>query len=152
MRKKLLPLACVLLMSCHQNEVVEEINPGVDSVILKSQIQLETSAEENKKADSTVKVKTQKIAEKIAFLTREISIFKTEREKLLEEVKSVSSKVVYKVDTVYIESKKNFWGKTKTSTSVKSDSTVSENESTEKTQMLKVDSTIVQKIDTININ
>ena len=32
----------------------------------------------------------------------------------------------HKIDTVYIETKKNFWGKEKTNTTIKSDSLVSE--------------------------
>jgi hypothetical protein len=44
-----------------------------------------------------------------------------------------------RIDTVYIEKKKNFWGKEKTNTNVKSDSLVNES----------IDSTTVSKVDTL---
>jgi hypothetical protein len=37
-----------------------------------------------------------------------------------------TEKIIYKIDTVYIETKKNFWGKEKTNTVVKSDSSITE--------------------------
>ena len=39
------------------------------------------------------------------------------------ETAKMMVKTVYKIDTVYIETKKNFWGKEKTNTTIKSDST-----------------------------
>lgn len=133
-------------LSCSQQDAKVEASSESDSVLIKSQAQLEISTIQNQKADSTMKVKTQKIVEKISFLNREVNKYKLERESLLTQ----QVKVVYKVDTVYIETKKNFWGKSKTSTSVKSDSSVSETMDT--TKSVSVDSVSIQKIDTLKNN
>jgi hypothetical protein len=151
MRKISFFVICIFLASCQEEEVSVE-TPVADSIILKSQDNLIVSEKQNAMADSAVAKKTQKIIEKIGFLTREVYNYKLEREKMLEEIKTTTSKVVYKIDTVYIETKKNFWGKTKTSTSVKSDSLVSESVEEETSKSLKVDSMLVQKIDTIKNN
>jgi hypothetical protein len=50
-----------------------------------------------------------------------------------------TEKIIYKIDTVYIETKKNFWGKEKTKTSVKSDSSVDMSIDTSVNEALKID-------------
>ena len=55
------------------------------------------------------------------------SIYEVEKYKeVLSKQTIATEKIVYKIDTVYIETKKNFWGKEKTNTTIKSDSVVTE--------------------------
>ena len=61
---------------------------------------------------------------------------------MLNELKLSQENVKVRIDTVYIETKRNFWGKEKTTTSVKSDSTITST----------IDSVLekTEKIDTIS--
>jgi hypothetical protein len=80
----------------------------------------------------------------IKYLNKEVEKFKTEKLTLENKLKVVSEKIIYRIDTVFIETQKNFWGKKKTVTTVNSDSSIFE----------KLDSSELssEKIDTLNIN
>jgi len=113
-------IGLLLLAGCSTKEpstkdLVEQEYAGIDSII-------QTSQEHVLVNDSINKVSERIIAKKIDQTVYKIEALKAE----VEEAKLVSSKVITKTDTIYIETKKNFWGKAKTTTSVKSDSTVEE--------------------------
>jgi hypothetical protein len=116
----------------------------VDTLLLNSEKNLLTVDTLDKKTDSITKDKVVKIVTEIKFLNKEVEKFRTEKLTLENKLKVVSEKVIYRIDTVFIETQKNFWGKKKTVTSVNSDSLVSE----------KLDSTEIssEKIDTLNHN
>jgi len=79
-----------------------------------------------KKSDSTTKEQVIKVIREFKILTNEVEKFKTERLLLEKTMNVVSQKIVTRVDTVFIEVEKNFWGKKKTKTTVSSDSIISE--------------------------
>jgi len=125
MRKSLLILG-LFLFSCNNPEV-SIISPiEVDSVLIKSQQNLVTSDSVQKKSDSTTKEQVIKVIREFKILTNEVEKFKTERLLLEKTMNVVSQKIVTRVDTVFIEVEKNFWGKKKTKTTVSSDSVISE--------------------------
>jgi hypothetical protein len=143
MKKSLLVLG-LFLFSCTSPEEPVVLPVEVDSVLIKSQQNLVTSDSVQKKSDSTTKEQVIKVIREFKILTNEVEKFKTERVQLMSLQNVVTEKVVYKVDTVYIEVEKNFWGRKKTTTSVKSDST----------SIITSDSTIQtsEKIDTTSSN
>ena len=142
--KKLVLILGLFLFSCNNQEefVVEPVE--VDSVLIKSQQNLVTSDSVQKKSDSTTKEQVIKVIRDFKILTNEVMKYKTERVQLMSLQNVSTEKIIYKIDTVYIEVEKNFWGKEKTSTSVKSDSSTT----------TLIDSTInlSEKIDTLNLN
>jgi hypothetical protein len=125
MRKSLLILG-LFLFSCNNPEesIISPIE--VDSVLIKSQQNLVTSDSVQKKSDSTTKEQVIKVIREFKILTNEVEKFKTERLLLEKTMNVVSQKIVTRVDTVFIEVEKNFWGKKKTKTTVSSDSVISE--------------------------
>lgn len=120
-----LSLVCLYayaMSSCNETKKTEPvIMSSSDSVLAKSQMHLDTATIVQKKSDSITHKVVEKKAKEIRFLKRLITVFKKERAEIVTE------KVIYKTDTVFIETEKNFWGKKKTKTSVKSDSTIVEN-------------------------
>lgn len=120
-----LSLVCLYvyaMSSCNETKKTEPIiMTSSDSVLAKSQMNLDTATIVQKKSDSVTHKAVEKKAKEIRFLKRLITVFKKERAEVVTE------KVIYKIDTVFIETEKNFWGKKKTKTSVKSDSTIVEN-------------------------
>jgi hypothetical protein len=142
--KRLTLILGLFLFSCNNQEefVVEPVE--VDSVLIKSQQNLVTSDSVQKKSDSTTKEQVIKVIRDFKILTNEVMKYKTERVQLMSLQNVSTEKIIYKIDTVYIEVEKNFWGKEKTSTSVKSDSSTT----------TLIDSTInlSEKIDTLNLN
>lgn len=119
-------LISFFLFSCNENKTNETIETIsiTDSVLINSQQHLVTSDSIQKKSDSTTKEQVIKVIRDFQILTNEITKYKTERLTLMNQLQLTTEKIVYRIDTVYIETKKNFWGKEKTQTSVKSDSTV----------------------------
>ena len=119
-------LISFFLFSCNENKTNETIETIsiTDSVLINSQQHLVTSDSIQKKSDSTTKEQVIKVIRDFQILTNEITKYKTERLILMNQLQLTTEKIVYRIDTVYIETKKNFWGKEKTQTSVKSDSTV----------------------------
>ena len=145
MKKLQTLLLLSFLFSCSQNMENENLEQQVvDTLLLNSEKNLMTVDTLDKKTDSITKDKVVKIVTEIKFLNKEVEKFRTEKLTLENKLKVVSEKVIYRIDTVFIETQKNFWGKKKTITSVNSDSLVSE----------KLDSTEIssEKIDTLNHN
>lgn len=123
--KKFILFTVIFFVSCGQKidtEIIDDIS--TDSVLINSQQHLITSDSIQKKSDSTTKEQVIKVIRDFQILTNEITKYKTERLTLMNQLQLTTEKIVYRIDTVYIETKKNFWGKEKTQTSVKSDSTV----------------------------
>jgi hypothetical protein len=143
MKKSLLILG-LFLFSCTSPDEPVVLPVEIDSVLIKSQQNLVTSDSVQKKSDSTTKEQVIKVIREFKILTNEVEKFKTERVQLMSLQNVVTEKVIYKVDTVYIEVEKNFWGRKKTTTSVKSDST----------SIVTSDSTVEtsEKIDTTSSN
>lgn len=109
---RILGLLILLIVGCSSPEIENEDSyEKIDSIIHNSEINIIRSDSVNRESE---KVITQKVNQTVAKI-----------ENLEEEVKVAKSTVrtVTKIDTVYIETKKNFWGKTKVNTTIKSDST-----------------------------
>lgn len=122
--KKLLLLSALFLCSCgsREVEVVNERVIGADSILENSQKHFDTALVVYQQSDSAAKEKVIQIVKEISYLNIEVEKYKD----VLKNQTVASEKIVYKVDTVYIETKKNFWGKEKTNTTIKSDSVVTE--------------------------
>jgi hypothetical protein len=135
--KKLLLILAVLFASCSNEEIGVEAPSTADIALQKSAEAVASAHQVSVKSDIATKKQITKVVFKIKYLTNEIVKFKTERLTLINQLSTVKEKV--RIDTVYIEKKKNFWGKEKTSTTVKTDSLVNE----------KIDSTTVSKVDTL---
>lgn len=104
--------ALLLLVGCTFDQTkIESSYEKVDSIIQESKINLIKSDSINRESEKAI---AEKVSETL-----------TEMRGLREEarVAKMAVKTVIKVDTVYVETKKNFWGKTKTNTTIKSDST-----------------------------
>jgi hypothetical protein len=145
--KKYVTLLLFLFVSCNnpKNDLqFENIQNESDSVLMKSHEDIQFADTIQKKSDSITHEKVKKVVTQIKFFTTEIQKFKTERILLLNELKVAKENVIIKVDTVFIETKKNFWGKKKTVTTVNSDSSIVENLDSSKLS--------VEKIDTLNNN
>jgi hypothetical protein len=142
--KRILFILGLFFVSCNDLETSQEIIDGVDSVLIRSEQSLMTSDSIHKKSDSTTKDAVVKVIKDFKYLKTEIEKYKTERIQLMSIQNLSTEKIVYRIDTVYIETKKNFWGKEKTSTSVKSDSST--------TTLIDTTINLSEKIDTLNLN
>jgi hypothetical protein len=140
--KKSLFILGLFLISCGNSEKSVVSPVELDSVLTKSQQNLFISDSVQKKSDSTTKKQVIKVIREFKILTKEVEKFKTERVQLINLQNVSAEKVVYRVDTVYIEVEKNFWGRKKITTSVKSDSSVSESVDTSVTNQTQIDTTI----------
>jgi hypothetical protein len=140
--KKSLFILGLFLISCGNSEKSVVSPVELDSVLTKSQQNLFISDSVQKKSDSTTKEQVIKVIREFKILTKEVEKFKTERVQLINLQNVSAEKVVYRVDTVYIEVEKNFWGRKKITTSVKSDSSVSESVDTSVTNQTQIDTTI----------
>ena len=125
MAKLLYTSLFVLALGCSSPkvEVPEELEP-VDTIILKSQNNIIDVKQVDSTTDKVIETKVIKAVEKIEVLTKEIIKVKGENAKMKVMLKNPP--VIRIVDTVYIEKKRNFWGKEKTNITVKSDSTSTE--------------------------
>ena len=135
--KKLLFALAILSIGCSNEQVSVEVPSTADIALQKSVESVASAHQVSVKSDIATKKQITKVVFKIKYLTNEIVKFKTERLTLINQLSTVKEKV--RIDTVYIEKKKNFWGKEKTNTTVKSDSLVNES----------VDSTTTSKVDTL---
>jgi|694.fasta_scaffold20973_11 hypothetical protein len=145
--KKYVTLLLFLFVSCNnpKNDLqFENIQNESDSVLMKSHEDIQFADTIQKKSDSITKDKVLKIVTEIKYLNKEVEKFRTEKLTLENKLKVVSEKVIYRIDTVFIETQKNFWGKKKTVTTVNSDSSIVENLDSSKIS--------VEKIDTLNNN
>jgi hypothetical protein len=135
--KKLLFILAILSVGCSNQEIGIEAVSTADIALQKSAESVASAHQVSVKSDIATKKQITKVVFKIKYLTNEIVKFKTERLTLINQLSTVKEKV--RIDTVYIEKKKNFWGKEKTNTTVKSDSLVNES----------IDSTTTSKVDTL---
>lgn len=139
--RKILPFLLLTFISCNNvetNNSVTPINNELDSIIIKSSNTIQVSDTVQKKSDIATEKKVIKVVTQIKYLIKSVEKLKIEKLELVRELKS--SKENVRVDTVYIETKKNFWGKEKTTINVKSDSTVKENVDTLTTEKKVIDS------------
>ena len=122
--KKLLLLSVLFLFSCEnqEREIVNEKAIEADNVLENSQKHFDTAIVVYQQSDSAAKEKVVQIVKEISYLNVEVEKYK----EVLKNQTIATEKIVYKIDTVYIETKKNFWGKEKTNTTIKSDSVVTE--------------------------
>ena len=122
--KKLLLLSVLFLFSCEDKgyEATDEKMLEADNVLENSQKHFDTAVIVYQQSDSAAKEKVIQIVNEISYLNVEVEKYKD----VLKNQTVTSEKIVYKVDTVYIETKKNFWGKEKTNTIIKSDSVITE--------------------------
>ena len=122
--KQTLAIAIMFLFSCtnQESEIVIEKADAVDSLIEQSNKNLDSVQIIDHKSDSVTKEQVVKIVKEISYLNHEVEKYK----EVLSKQTIATEKIVYKIDTVYIETKKNFWGKEKTNTTVKSDSVITE--------------------------
>jgi hypothetical protein len=135
--KNLLFILAILFVGCSNEQVSVEVPSTADIALQKSAESVASAHQVSVKSDIATKKQITKVVFKIKYLTNEIVKFKTERLTLINQLSTVKEKV--RIDTVYIEKKKNFWGKEKTNTTVKSDSLVNET----------IDSTTTSKVDTL---
>ena len=139
--RKILPFLLLTFISCNNvetNNSVTPINNELDSIIIKSSNTIQVSDTVQKKSDIATEKKVFKVVTQIKYLIKSVEKLKIEKLELVRELKS--SKENVRIDTVYIETKKNFWGKEKTTINVKSDSTVKENVDTLTTEKKVIDS------------
>ena len=108
----------LLLASCtgKQAEVKTVDYAQVDSLISNSQHTIIKNDSIHKESEKIIAKTVKEVVSEIKDLKEEVKVAKTKTAII----------TVTKIDTVYIEKKKNFWGKEKTAVTVKSDSTVVE--------------------------
>lgn len=114
----------LLFIGCSTDKTrikIEDKYQSVDSIINQSNINIVNSDSVNRESEKAVAKKVDQTVHKIDDLKEEVLVLKQEI-----EVSRMAVKTVYKIDTVYIETKKNFWGKEKTNTTIKSDSNITE--------------------------
>lgn len=108
-------LVCLFLsIGCTSKKAIEPVEmemAKVDSVIAHSREVVKKAYLANHKADSAVK-------EDIAKVVNTMRIMNLQ----MEQMKTVQRVEKIRIDTVYIETRKNFWGREKTKTTVVSDS------------------------------
>lgn len=144
MKKVLVPVFLFFLSCSQQSENNFNSDIMSDTLLINSQKNLEKADTVYQKSDSLTVGKVNNIIKEIIYLNHEVEKFRTEKLTLEKQLMVTSEKVIYRIDTVFIETQKNFWGKTKTKTSVNSDSTVVE--------LLDSLQTNLEKIDTLKLN
>lgn len=120
--KKFILFIVFLLVSCVNKENDSNINTNnpVDSTIIRSVNNIKISDTIQRKSDSITKEKVIKVITNIKYLTNTVE--KLRFEKLLLSKELTVSKQNVRIDTVFIETKKSFWGKEKKTITTKSDS------------------------------
>jgi hypothetical protein len=106
-----------LLISCgnkEDNKIKNESTVIADSAIVNSQNNIMVYDTVQKKSDSITHEKVVKVITDIKYLTNIVEKLKIEKLQL--------SKQKVRVDTVFIETKKSFWGREKKTITTKSDS------------------------------
>lgn len=114
--KKVLFICALVIAGCSSEKTVETTEAKIaeaDSVIAHSQEVVEQAFIVNERTDSIVREDVAKVVDEIKAMNLEV-----------QSLKSVQKIEKVRIDTVYIETKRNFWGKEKTKTTVVSDSTV----------------------------
>lgn len=129
--RSILLLLLAFVVSCSEPTSVNLESVKVsDSILYQSDKNLMVADTVAKLSDSSTKERIVLVVSEINYLTKEVEKFKTERITLESKLKETSEKIIYRIDTVYIETKKNFWGKEKTNISTKSDSSIQINSDT----------------------
>ena len=105
-----------LLVSCGNNETktIKTPDNNFDSIIIKSMNNIKVSDTIQRKSDSITQEKIVKVITNIKYLTNTVKKLKIEKLQL--------SKQKVRIDTVFIETKKSFWGREKKTITTKSDS------------------------------
>ena len=106
-----------LLISCgnkEDNKIKNESTSIADSAIVNSQNNIMVYDTVQKKSDSITHEKVVKVITDIKYLTNIVEKLKIEKLQL--------SKQKVRIDTVFIETKKSFWGREKKTITTKSDS------------------------------
>jgi hypothetical protein len=106
-----------LLISCgnkEDNKIKNESTVIADSAIVNSQNNIMVYDTVQKKSDSITHEKVVKVITDIKYLTNIVEKLKIEKLQL--------SKQKVRVDTIFIETKKSFWGREKKTITTKSDS------------------------------
>lgn len=114
--KKVLLICALVIAGCSSEKTVETTEAKIaeaDSVIAHSQEVVEQAFIVNERADSIVREDVAKVVDEIKAMNLEV-----------QSLRAVQKIEKVRIDTVYIETKRNFWGKEKTKTTVVSDSTV----------------------------
>lgn len=130
-----------LLVSCGNKEngkIENETIVIADSTIVNSKNNIMVSDTVQKKCDSITEIKVVEVIKEIKYLTNTVEKLKIEKLQLSKELKV--SKQNVRIDTVFIETKKSFWGREKKTIKVKSD--VSTEEVIDSTSTEKVMDTI----------
>jgi len=125
--KNILPILFLTLVSCSNVNTNKMTEPNItesDSIIVKSSKNIQVSDTVQKKSDLATEKKVAKVITEIRYLTKYVDRLKVEKLELFREL--TLSKENVRVDTVYIETKKNFWGKEKTTVNSKTDTTFKE--------------------------
>lgn len=114
--KKVLLICALVIAGCSSEKTVESTEAKLaeaDSVIAHSQEIVKHAFIVNEKADSIVKEDVAKVVNEIKAMNLEVQGLRA-----IQKIEKI------RIDTVYIETKRNFWGKEKTKTTVVSDSTI----------------------------
>lgn len=115
--KHLYLVAILLVLSCSSKQTKEVVDYNqVDSIINSSQNTIVKNDSIHKESEKVITKTVQQVVSEIQTLKEEAKIAKGKTTVL----------TITKIDTVYIEKKKNFWGKEKTAVTVKSDSSAVE--------------------------
>lgn len=114
-------LIALLLTACTKNTAVENVTE-TDSLFAQTDSIIIKTNKSGELLDSVTTVTTEKVSKNVNQLTQAITNYQSQL-KTANKIKVVQ-KVIH--DTVYIETKKNFWGKTKKTVITKSDSTTNE--------------------------
>ena len=115
--KNIILFIVFLLISCgnkEDNKIKNESTVIADSAIVNSQNNIMVYDTVQKKSDSITHEKVVKVITDIKYLTNIVEKLKIEKLQL--------SKQKVRVDTVFIETKKSFWGREKKTITTKSDS------------------------------
>jgi hypothetical protein len=139
--KNIILFIVFLLISCgdkEDNKINNESIVIADSTIINSRNHIMESDTVQKKSDSITHEKVVKVITNIKYLTNTVEKLKFEKLQLSKELKI--SKQNVRIDTVYIETKKSFWGKEKKTITTKTNSQDTES----------IDSTSTKVLDSIN--
>ena len=138
--KKIILFIVFLLFSCGNNEDNKIENESIttfDYTIANSKNNIMVSDTVQKKSDSITTTKVNKVIKEIHYLTKYVNVLKIEKNNLTKELKY--SKENVRIDTVFVETKKSFWGKTKTTINTKTDTSSNQ----------AIDSIVIRSVDTI---
>lgn len=114
--KRTLVLCILLAAGCttKQLTIVEPELQDIDSIVARSEHSIEEACTANQRVDSVVREGVVKINNHI-----------TEMNQQMQKLRVTQKVETVRVDTVYVETKKNFWGREKTKTTVVSNTTTS---------------------------